>query len=170
MSGGDKQSDAYKNVLGLRAMRQFEDRPLSEADLQAILEAGRWTGSSKNRQDWALVVVNDPEQKERLAACGDFTDPVRRAPVALALVQEPNGYEFDIGRLAQNLMLAAKAIDVATCPVTFHRSDDAALVLGLPVGARARYGIAVGYPAPTDGPARYGGRRDLDAFVRWNSY
>lgn len=170
MSGEEKQSDAYKNVLGLRAMREFEDRPLSEADLQAILEAGRWTGSSKNRQDWALVVVNDPEQKERLAACGDFTDPVRRAPVALALVQEPNGYEFDIGRLAQNLMLAAKAIGVATCPVTFHRSDDAALVLGLPAGALARYGIAAGYPAPAEGPSRNGGRRDLDSFVRWNSY
>ncbi len=163
-------SAAYKNVLGLRALRHYEDRLLSEADLQAILQAGRWTGSSKNQQDWVVIVVNDPEQKERLAACGDFTDPVRRAPVALALVQEPNGHDFDIGRLAQNIMLAAKAIGVATCPVTFHRSDDAALVLGLPAGARARYGIAAGYPAPEDGRARYGGRRDLDSFVRWNSY
>ena len=52
-----------------------------------------------------------------------------------------------MGRLAQNLMLAANPLGVGSCPVTFHRSDDAAKVLGLPEGAICRYGIAFGYPA-----------------------
>ena len=37
--------------------------------------------------------------------------------VAIAIVQEPGGYEFDSGRLAQNIMLAADAVGVASCPV-----------------------------------------------------
>lgn len=170
MPGSAGLPEAYKNVLGLRALRQFDARPLSDPDLHAVLEAARWTGSSKNRQDWGLVVVTDAEQKDRLATCGDFTDPIRNAPLAIALVQEANGYEFDTGRLAQNLMLAARAIGVATCPITFHRSDDAARVLGLPTGARCRYGIAAGYPNGSTRPSKLDGRMDFDSFVHWNSY
>ena len=170
MPGPDGLAEAYKNIIGLRALREFAERPLTDPDLHAILQAARWTGSSKNRQNWSVVVVTEPEQKDRLAACGDFTDPIRRAPLAFALVQEAGGNEFDIGRLAQNIMLAAKAIGVATCPVTFHRTGDAAAVLGLPDGYRCRYGVAAGYPTETTGPAKAGGRMDLDSFVHWNHF
>ena len=45
---------------------------LSDEHLDAILEAGRWTGSSKNRQSWAIIVIQDRDQLDRLAACGDW--------------------------------------------------------------------------------------------------
>ncbi|MGH9896210.1 MAG: nitroreductase family protein, partial [bacterium] len=138
--------------------------------LHAILEAGRWTGSSKNRQNWSVIVVTDPEQKERLAGSGDFTDPVRLAPIAMALVQEGAGYEFDIGRLAQNLMLSARALGVVTCPVTFHRQEEAGRVLGLPDGKTCRYGLALGYPASQKRPSQMSGRKPLANFVHWNNY
>ncbi|MGH8957291.1 MAG: nitroreductase family protein [Acidimicrobiia bacterium] len=170
MPGPKNLPDTYRNVLGLRAVRDFDSRPLSDPDLHAILEAGRWTGSSKNRQSWSVIVVTDPEQKERLAGSGDFTDPVRRAPMAIALVQEGAVYEFDIGRLAQNMMLAAKALGVPTCPVTFHRQDEAGAVLGLPEGMVCRYGIALGYPAAMTRPSQMSGRKSLSDFVHWNSY
>jgi nitroreductase len=170
MPGPAGLSAAYKNVIGLRALRQYDSKQLTDPDLHAILQAGRWTGSSKNRQDWAVVVVTDSAQKERLADCGDFADPLRRAPIGFALIQEATGYEFDTGRLAQNLMLAARAVGVATCPITFHRSEDAARVLGLPEGARCRYGVAAGYPSAETAPSKYNGRVELDSFVHWNTY
>ena len=76
----------YEQILALRAIRSFRDEALSYEDLAAILEAARWTGSSKNLQSWAFIVVRDPKQRERLAACGDFTDPIRNAPATLALM------------------------------------------------------------------------------------
>ena len=170
MSGPSSNPEAYRNVLMLRVVRLFQEKPISDPHLQAILEAGRWTGTSKNRQAWSIVVITDFDQKSRIADCGDFTDPIRRAPLAIALVQEPQGYEFDIGRLAQNLMLAANPLGVGSCPITFHRSDDAAAVLGLPDGARCRYGIAFGYPAESQQPTSLGGRKPLDEFVHWTSY
>ena len=151
----------YREILGLRAIRAYRDEPISADDLGAILEAARWTGSSKNRQRWSFIVVRDPDQKARLAACGDFTDPIRAAPATLALVQESSGSSFDIGRAAQNVMLAADAIGVASCPITLHRDADARAVLGLPAGARCRYAIALGYPAVDAAPARFGGRKPL---------
>jgi nitroreductase len=170
MPGPTSNPEAYRNVLKLRVVRAFQEQPISDPHLHAILEAGRWTGSSKNRQAWSIVVITDPEQKNRIAECGDFTDPIRRAPLVIALVKETEGNDFDIGRLAQNLMLAANPLGVGSCPITFHRSTDASRVLGLPEGAGCRYGIAFGYPGEGNKPARFGGRKALDEFAHWNSY
>ena len=170
MPGPQSNPEAYRNVLKLRVVRQFQDKPLSDPHLHAILEAGRWTGSSKNRQAWSIVVITDPDQKNRIAECGDFTDPIRRAPLAIALVQEAGGYEFDIGRLAQNLMLAANSLGVGSCPITLHRSDDVGVVLGLTEGASCRYGVAFGYPQEGQEPAKFGGRKPFGEFVHWNTH
>ena len=163
-------SATYERILGLRAIRHYENRPMEPEDLDRVLEAARWTGSSKNRQNWSVVVMQDPQQVERLAACGDFTKPLLEAPVTLALVEEPETYEFDTGRMAQNIMLAADALGMATCPITMHRDEDAARVLDLPPGWRCRYAIALGYPAPTARPARFGGRKPLDNILHEDSF
>lgn len=160
----------YDSILSLRAIRNYEDRPVSAADLDAVLEAARWTGSSKNTQNWSFIVVDDPGQKEALCDAGDFMTPVRNAPMAICIVQNPEGYEFDSGRVAQNIMLAADAIGLATCPVTLHRDDVAAEVLGLPEGYRCRYGVALGYPAPSASAAKFGGRKPMEELVHRNSF
>ena len=163
-------SATYQRILRLRAIRHYEDRPIDPAALDQVLEAARWTGSSKNRQNWSVVVIKDRAQVERLAACGNFAKPLVAAPVALALVEEPETYEFDTGRMAQNIMLAADALGMATCPITMHRDEDAARVLELPPGWRCRYTIALGYPAPTAQPAKFGGRKPLDNILHQDSF
>lgn len=163
-------NDLYRRILRLRAIRDFRPDQLSGDDLSAILEAARWTGSSKNRQEWAFVVVQDPEQKERLCRAGHYTKPIHNAPTAIAIVEEPAGNEFDSGRLAQNIMLAADAVGVASCPITLHHRDVAAEVLGLGEGQRCRYAVALGYAAPGAGPRRIGGRKPLDELVHRERY
>ncbi|MDE0232304.1 MAG: nitroreductase family protein [bacterium] len=163
-------SETYRNILGLRAIRSYQESPILQEDLDRVLEAARWTGSSRNLQKWAVVVVRNPDQIERLADCGDFTVPLRAAPVALALVQEPNTREFDTGRMAQNIMLAADALGMSTCPITLQRTEDTARVLGLPPGWTCRYAIALGYPAPGARPSRHGGRKPGEEIFHQESF
>ena len=101
----------------------------------------------------------DPERTQRLADHGDFTQPIRDSVATIVLVKEPGGNDFDIGRAAQNMMLAAKAIGVASCPITLHRERAAAAFLGIPEGASARYAVALGYPVDGAQPRRFGGRK-----------
>lgn len=163
-------ADTYDFIIGLRAIRDYEPDPLSNEDLGAILEAGRWTGSSKNRQSWSFIAVTDPERLQGLAEHGDFTQPVRDSAATIVLVQEPGGNMFDIGRAAQNMMLAAGAIGVASCPITLHREKDTAAFLGVPDGAVARYAIALGYPADEAKPRRLGGRKPAADVVKLDTY
>ena len=148
----------YRSIRALRVVRQFSDRQLEDTDLEAILNAGRWTGSSKNRQSWAIIVVQDRQQLDRLAECGDFTTPLRNAPTTLVPVRRPDGYDWDMGRLAQNIMLSAAALGVGSCPVTFHREDQARDVLSVPADHGSRFGIALGYP---DEEAERAGRQRI---------
>ena len=163
-------SETYRHILGLRAIRDYQERPIRQEDLDRVLEAARWTGSSRNLQKWAVVVIRDPDQIERLADCGDFTTPLRAAAVALALVREPNTREFDTGRMAQNIMLAADALGMSTCPITLHRTEDTARVLGLPPGWSCRYAIALGYPGLDARPSRHGGRKPPEEIFHQESF
>ncbi len=163
-------SDTYDFIIGLRAIRDYRREPLSNDDLGAILEAGRWTGSSKNRQSWSFLAVTDPERLQGLAEHGDFTQPVRDSAATVVLIQEPGGNMFDIGRAAQNMMLAAQAIGVASCPITLHRENDAATFLGVPDGAVARYAVALGYPTEDARPRRMGGRKRAAEVVKLDRY
>lgn len=167
--------EVYAAVRGLRVVRNYEDRQLTDEHLEAILEAGRWTGSSKNRQSWTIIVVQDRGQLDRLAECGDFTTPLRNAPTTLVPVRLPDGYDWDMGRLSQNIMLAAASLGIGSCPVTFHREDDAKNVLGVPEDHGARFGITLGYPNPEAeraGRARsaLSGRKPLDDMIRRNRF
>jgi len=163
-------ADTYDFIVNLRAIRDYKPEPLSDRDLEAILEAGRWTGSSKNRQDWTFVAITDNERLQELAEHGDFTQPVRDSAATIVLVQEPDGYEFDIGRAAQNIMLAAKAVGVASCPITLHRDTDARQFLGAPDGTVTRYAVALGYPTSSAEPRKFGGRKPKEEVIRSGQY
>lgn len=170
--------ETYDSILNLRVVRSFTDEALTTEHLDHLLEAARWTGSAKNLQLWSFIVVDDPAQKDRLLAAGDFLTPVKNAPLAIVLVSHPGGYEFDMGRVAQNLLLAADALGVGSCPVTLHHEEIAHEVLGIPDGYRARYAVALGYP--DDASEREGrsarrsrmpqGRKPLDELVHRNRF
>lgn len=139
-------SDTYDRILSLRVTREFQDRPLAEDDLDAILEAGRWTGSSKNLQGWLFVVIEGRRRLDPVAEAGRFTDPVRGSAATIALVRTAAGNDFDIGRAAQNMMLAADTLGIGSCPVTLHHEEEARRALGLEPGEECRWVIAFGYP------------------------
>ncbi len=168
-------AELYAGVKGLRVVRRFQDRPISDDDLHAILEAGRWTGSSKNSQQWAFVVVRDQDQLDRLVECGDFTAPIRGADLVIAPVRLPGGYDWDLGRVSQNMMLAAAAVGVGSCPITFHRHDDARRVLGVPPDHGCQWAMAMGYPdadaeRELRAKSRLSGRKPLAELVFHDRY
>jgi nitroreductase len=167
--------DVYEAVKRLRTVRRFQDRPVSDEHLAEILEAGRWTGSSKNRQSWVFVVIRDRAQLDRLAECGDFTGPVRASSVVIAPIRLPDGYDWDMGRVSQNMMLAASALGVGSCPITLHRHDDARAVLGVPADHGCQWVVAMGYPdeeAEQKGRAasQLSGRKPLADLVRYDRF
>ena len=156
--------DAYTCIIGKRDTRTYADKPIPPEALRRILQAGRMAGSAKNAQLSRFVVLEERERKQELATCGQYAAHIPWAPVVVAIVMPKEGRDFDAGRSAQNMMLAAHADGIASCPVSMHDQDCARRVLGLPEGHKVPIVIAFGYP--TDAPRAPGvPRTTLDELV-----
>lgn len=159
--------DTYRAILTKRDTRQFSPEPVGEADLEPILKAARMAGSAKNEQVNRLLVVTDEVQRKRLSTCGKFADWVAGAPVVIAfVVPAQGGRPFDYGRMAQNMMVMANDLGLASCPMTFHDEAATREVLGLPDDLAAPMGVAVGHPGPPDPGRERAPRVPLDELVR----
>jgi nitroreductase len=138
--------DAYTVIRSKRDSRAYREEPIPPQALHRILQAGRMAGSAKNRQPCRFVVLQERAGKEELAACGHFAAHLPLAPLVVAVLVPGPGHAFDAGRAAQNMMLAAWAEGITSCPVAMHEADCARRVLGLPEGHGVAIAIAFGYP------------------------
>ncbi len=140
--------DAYKCIVTKRDTRTYLDKPIEEEELERILQAGRMAGSSKNTQPTRLVVLREPQRRKEMAACGKFAEHLPSAAVGITVCLPETGSDFDAGRSAQNMMLAAWSMGIASCPCSMHDQDCATKTLGLPEGYRVVVVLALGYPNP----------------------
>jgi nitroreductase len=158
--------DAMQAILSKRDTRSFRADPIGDEDLGRVLQAARMAGSAKNAQVTRIVVVTDPDTRGRLKACGDFAGWVDKAPVMLVFaIPVDGGRLFDVGRSAQNAMLAAHALGLASCPVTFHHQPRIREVLGIPADHEAPMGVGLGWPPEAESGVRSRVRRLATAAV-----
>jgi nitroreductase len=162
--------DAYTCIRTKRDTRAYQDRPIPEPSLRRILQAGRMAGSARNLQPCRFVVIQDASKKKELANCGQFAQHMTSAPLAVAVVLPRDGREFDAGRCAQNMMLAAWAEGITSCPITMHDSACALRVLGVPQGHRVSIVLAFGYPPPSEPRPKGTPRIALEELLHWGGW
>lgn len=141
--------DAYLAVVAKREVREYTDRAVPEDVLTKILQAGRATGSSKNTQPWRFVVLKERQHRHDLASSMMAPRNLDRCAVAIAVVLLNERLRFDAGRVAQNMMVAAWALGVGSCPnsVRPDEHDRVRQDLGAPAEAAIATIITLGYPA-----------------------
>jgi nitroreductase len=169
----------WQAINSVRVIRDFDTRPLSAEHEGRILNAARRTGSSKNEQTWAFIVIRDREHLQELTGVGKYADHLAGAAMAVALVtpDESAGWRntrmWDLGRAAQNMILAAWELGIGSAPATVFDQELAGQLLGLPADRRCNYLLSFGYPADPSAftaPNHRGGRKPLEAVVheeRW---
>jgi nitroreductase len=168
--------ETWEAINTVRVVREFSDAQISDEDLERILNAGRRTGSSKNEQVWAFVVVTDRGRLAELAAVGQYADHLAGATVAIALVT-PNpattSMIWDLGRAAQNMVLVAWELGIGSVPATVYDHPLASRLLRLPEDRRCDYLLSFGHPADPGrltAPNRAGGRLALADVVHQETW
>jgi nitroreductase len=145
--------DAFLAIASRREVRSYEDRPLPADVQRRILEAGRVSGSSANRQERRFVVVESDEAKRSLSETVYTPSNITGAQFAVAVVTYGRGPgSFDAGRAAQNMMLAAWNDGVGSCPNGMPDRAATASVLGLAEGEEPAIVLSLGYPAKPRDP------------------
>jgi nitroreductase len=159
--------DPYLAIASKRDERAYADTPIPTEVRERILDAGRLSGSSKNRQRWEFVVVSGGA-RDRLGDAVYAPENVGSAALVVAIVGEAGA--FDTGRCAQNMMLGAWGDGVVSCPNGIRDAEAAAEICG----GEVRAVISFGYPSrPRDLASRSAeqwsaraNRRPLSELVR----
>jgi nitroreductase len=106
-------------LIGRRSIRQFEDKPVQEAHIGMILEAGRWAPSASNKQPWCFVIIKNREILREIAKKAYYGKFMKSAPCAIAIVgkikQNPRWYVQDTTLASMNMMLMAWSLGIGCC-------------------------------------------------------
>ncbi len=156
-------------ILTRHSIRKYKDELVSRADIEAIMQATRFTQSWANTQTARFTFVQDPALIARFASDGvkGFVYNIKtlqnaKNVLVLSTVQgksgkmKTDGYAtdkgaawevFDAGIACQTFALAAHAHGVGSCVMGII--DDAAIaqMIGLPEGETVAALIPFGYPA-----------------------
>src|SRR5262249_4949959 len=138
--------DAYRAVVDKRDQRVFLPTPIPDESLHRILQAARMAGSSKNVEPNRLVVVRDRARLSALGALSPFGKFMAYA-AAVVVIAQTQHHEFDAGRCAQNMMVAAWNDGIGSCPAHLPEAGVAQL-LGIPAELHVNRVIAFGYVDP----------------------
>lgn len=170
--------ETWDAIRSRRNVRSYEDRPIDDAHMERILEAGRRTPSSSNQQRWDFVVVTDKDLLERLSHVwrGARHIPGSAATIALIAPDEEEArvresIAYDLGQVTMAIMLAAADVGVGSGHSSVHEQDLAREILGFPEGHMCGWLIGLGYPADRPlKPISEHDRRPFDQLVhreRW---
>ncbi len=146
--------EVVKPLVRVRQMREFTAKRVTKAELEAITEVARWSGSSRNEQSCRFITLRDKDVIQKIAELGlPQTRGLRSASVAVAIV-EPDEPErglsraFDDGRAAERMLIAASMLGLGggISRVRGDVREGINELLGLPVNRSVRTIVAVGHP------------------------
>jgi nitroreductase len=154
--------------------RRFAPTPLSQNQIERILEAAVWAPSAGNIQPWRFIVVTSGDVRRHLARAA-HQEFLAEAPVVIAVcaVPEESARRYgergrslyslqDTAAATQNILLAAAGLGLASCWVGAFDETEAAAALEVPAAWRPVALVPLGHPGESPG-AR--GRRPMREVV-----
>ena len=169
--------NAAEAIRTKRAVRQFQDKALSDKAIRAILNSGRRAQSSKNTQPWQFIAIQDRKTLRALSECGTFAGHLSGAAFGVAiLTPDPTqrfSILFDAGQAAAYMQLAAWDMDIGSCLATIYEQEQARNLLGFPQEMHLHIAISFGYPvdqAYLTTPPQKGGRHSIERIVHWETW
>ncbi len=131
-------NDIIKAIKERRSVRAYKDKPIEKEKINEIVECGLWAPSARNLQTWKFVVVtdkalikeigkriqnkviNNPRYsfvKQRAETKEDAI--FYSAPLVIFILGDKQSHwaTIDCSLAAENMMLAASSLGIASCPI-----------------------------------------------------
>ena len=113
-----------------RSVRAFRTEQVPREALDAVLEAGTYAATGRNKQSPIILAVQDPEVREQLRRLNAAVmgtpdrDPFYGAPTVLVVLADADVHTFleDGSLVLGNMMHAAHAVGLASCWI--HRARE----------------------------------------------
>jgi nitroreductase len=166
-------NEVTKNIRSRRSIRKYKEKPISDSEVETILESAIYAPNAQNEQKWHFAVVQNkqmidkmvdiikenigkngpPFLKERVKSPDYHT--FHHAPAVVFITGDPSSrfIQIDCGAALQTMALAAESLNIGTCPVAssvfLFESDSGKAVgkqLGIPDNYNFMCSLVMGYP------------------------
>ena len=159
------------------SIRAYRLDPVSDADLQRVIEAARMAPSACNIQPWTIIVVRDAQARKALSEAYP-RDWFASAPILIAVCVDEkaawhrrhDGMSYarvDAAILMDHLTLAATEAGLGTCWIAAFDPAIARRVLKLPDGIEPVALTPLGWPAESGRPKS---RKSAEEIVRYDHW
>ena len=164
-------SETIETLLQRRSIRKYDNRPVTDEQVDAILRAAFRAPTSSNIQSYSVIVVRDPGIKEQLSVPTGNQKHIIDCPVFLAFcadltrlehVLQERGHtiadnnleiglvsSIDASLVGMSAYLAADSLGIKGVMIGAVRNDAVKIaeILELPKFVYCVYGMCLGYPA-----------------------
>lgn len=165
-------------IIKRYSVRKFSNQPVEKRKLVAVLEAARMAPSAVNYQPWHFIVVQKPENMEKLQKTYS-RDWFKTAPVvimacadhSLSWKRGVDGKDFadiDTTIAIDHLMLQAAELGLGTCWVCNFDTQRCAESFRLPGHITPVALIPIGYTEEGHVPEKK--RKPLEEIIHWENF
>ncbi len=163
------------------SVRSFQNRAVSQEDLNYLLEAARFAPSAVNFQPWHFIIVQNEEKKIVIQDCY-HRDWFRSAPMYIVVcadhqqawvrkLDDKHFSDIDVAIAVEHICLAATEIGLGTCWVCNFDATKLRDTLQLPDYIEPVAILPVGYPDENiypEVPIKL--RKSLQEIVHWEEF
>ena len=135
------------------AVREYDQKPVEQAKIDSILEAGRLAPTAKNIQPQHIYVLQSPEAIIKINA---LTRCAYQAPVVFLVCYDTNlawtkdgesSGNMDCSIVGTHMMLEATELGLGTCWVKWFEPAEVAAAFDLPANHKPSFLMPCGYAA-----------------------
>ncbi|MCP4404907.1 MAG: NAD(P)H nitroreductase [bacterium] len=179
----------FSELVTIRqSVRKYQNKPIEREKIEQAIEAVRLAPSACNSQPWKLIIVDEPDLKDKVAQASSCPGTslnkfVPQAPVIAVLTLEKatlssqiggmmKNREFpliDIGVAAEHFCLQAAELGLGTCMLGWFDERTIKRLLHIPRRTRIGLLITLGY-AEEEYPLRKKIRKDTEVMSSFNRY
>ena len=177
-----------------KSVRVFEDKPIPQAQISAILEAAVNAPTAGNQQLYTIIHVTDPALKAQLAESCDHQPFIAQAPLVLVFCADCRKWyhaflEYgcdprkpgvgdlmlavsDTNIAAQNAVVAAQSLGIGSCYIgdIMENAETQRKLLNLPEYVFPAAMLVFGYPAKSQLEREKPPRSAMQHIVHENGY
>lgn len=166
-------NEVIKTILSHRSVRHFEDKKLTEEQIETIVSCAQRASTSSYIQAYSIIGVTDEKKKAKLAELSGNQDFVAAAGHLLIFCADFYRHHFigelegvdvvptiettekfmvaliDAALAAQNAALAAESMGLGICYIGGLRNNlpEVCAILEIPERVIPLFGLVIGYPA-----------------------
>lgn len=140
-------------IVTRRSVRKFNDRDVTDEQIEALLKAAQLAPSGTNKQPWDFIVVRSQAWREKICALDHEQKWMLTAPVFIVVVgNERYRGDGDMTRIirdsaiaTEHILLQAEHMGLATCWTGWYDQAEMRALLGLDDHCYVAGVVVVGY-------------------------